>query len=56
LRDAGTELPLFDRGVSQTLTQAGEKAEAADLPGALGGLGVFVALSSFVFLRRLRPE
>ncbi len=53
---AGESLPLLDRRFAQNLTAGGRKAEAVDFDGALASLGAFVALSSFVFLRRLRPE
>jgi hypothetical protein len=53
---AGEGLPLLDQGFARNLTRTGKKAEPTDFNGALASLGVFVALSSFVFLRRLRPE
>lgn len=56
LTEAGTQLPLFDRSAARNLARAGEKSEPVDLSGALAGLGAFVALSSFVFFRKLRPE
>ena len=56
LTDAGTDLPLLDQRFARELKSAGAAAEGADFPGALAGLGVFCVISSFVFLRRLRPE
>jgi hypothetical protein len=56
LATAGESLPLLDQQFAKNLSSAGKKAESNDFNGALGSLGVFVALSSFVFLRRLRPE
>jgi hypothetical protein len=56
LTEASAQLPAINRAVVRDLAEAGERAAPTDLPGALGGLGVFVALSSFVFLRRLHPE
>jgi hypothetical protein len=53
---ASENLPLIDRQLSQNLGRAGKKVEPDDFNGALASLGVFVVLSSFVFLRRLRPE
>ncbi|MCX6951240.1 MAG: hypothetical protein NTV51_03510 [Verrucomicrobia bacterium] len=46
----------MDRRFADNLVKAGKKAEPSDATGALAGLGVMVALSSFVFLRRLRAE
>ena len=56
LEQVGTELPFLDRSVANSFVQVGRKAEAKDLPGSIAGLGVFVALSSVVFFRRLRSE
>lgn len=53
---ASDSLPIFDQSFSKNLAGAGARARAGDFSGALGSLAVFVALSSFVFLRRLRPE
>lgn len=53
---ASEGLPLLDQRVAQNLAGAGERVKPTDYHGALAGLGVFVALSSFAFLRRLRPE
>lgn len=53
---AGEDLPLTNRQFAESLTRAGGRAQASDFHGALAALGGFVALSSFVFLRRLRPE
>jgi ABC-2 type transport system permease protein len=56
LTDAGEKLPLLDQRLATNLLVAGRKTQASDFDGALASLGVFVALSSFVFLRKLRPE
>ncbi len=53
---AGEELPLTDRQFADNLTRAGNRTQADDFNGALASLGAFVALSSIVFLRRIRPE
>ena len=53
---AGTELPLVNRSFANSLTRSGQKARATDATGALTSLGIMVVLSSFVFLRKLRPE
>jgi len=56
LNAAVTELPLLDQRFVGNLTSAAKKAGATDFNAALASLGGFVALSSFVFLRKLRPE
>ena len=56
LSEAGESLPLLDRRFAENLTKAGQRVQATDAGGALAGLAVFVALSSIVFLRRLRAE
>ncbi len=56
LLTAGEELPLTNRQFAANLTRAGTNVHAADFDGALISLGAFVALSSAVFLRRIRPE
>lgn len=56
LTDAATNLPLLDQRFVANLSAAGKKAEATDFKGALVALGAFVALSSVVFLRKIRPE
>jgi ABC-2 type transport system permease protein len=53
---AAENLPIIDARVLSNLNTAGKKVESADFDGALISLAAFVALSSFVFLRRLRPE
>jgi hypothetical protein len=53
---AGEILPLTDQSFAQNLTSAGRKAEADDFAGALASLAAFAVLSSFVFLRRMKPE
>jgi hypothetical protein len=53
---AGESLPITNRNFADGLTRAGTRAQANDFNGALASLGVFVALSSVVFMRRLRPE
>jgi ABC-2 type transport system permease protein len=56
LTTAAEGLPITSQGFLRDLRRAGGKAQATDFNGALASLGVFVVLSSFVFLRRLRPE
>ena len=56
LATAAEGLPLISQGFTRDLTRAGNRAQARDFNGALVSLGVFVALSSFIFLRRLKPE
>jgi ABC-2 type transport system permease protein len=53
---AGEVLPLTNRQLAANLTRAGTKVQPAGFSGALLSLGAFVALSSVVFLRRIRPE
>jgi hypothetical protein len=56
LMDAGEALPLIDQRFARNLSVAGQKAQSDDFNGALASLGVFVVLSSTVFMRRMRPE
>lgn len=56
LTSAAQNLPLLDQQFAANLARAGERAQPADFNGAVGALGVFVLLSSFVFARKLRPE
>jgi ABC-2 type transport system permease protein len=49
-------LPMLDRNFARNLTEASGKIRTGDFKGSLAALGAFVALSSFVFLRRIRPE
>lgn len=56
LKSAGEALPLTDRQFTDFLVRSGKWAETSDATGSLVALGVFVGLSSFVFLRRLRAE
>jgi hypothetical protein len=56
LTNAAENLPLIDQRFARNLGSAGKKAATNDFNGALASLGVFVVLSSFVFLRKLRPE
>ncbi len=53
---AGEVLPLTNQSFARDLARAGDRAKPGDFDGALASLGVFVAIASFVFLRRLRPE
>jgi len=53
---ASESLPILDKNLTRNMAGAGARAKATDFPGALGSLAVFVAVASFVFLRRLRPE
>jgi ABC-2 type transport system permease protein len=56
LTDASEKLPFLNQHLSDNLKDAGQKAHATDFGGALAGLGLLAALSSAVFLRKLRPE
>jgi ABC-2 type transport system permease protein len=56
LTEAAQTLPLTDQRLARNLGEAGEAAATKDFQGALASLGVFVVLSSLVFLRRMRPE
>jgi hypothetical protein len=56
LSDAATQLPLLNKDFSSTLMRGSVKAQPTDYRGALGALAAFCALSSVVFLRRIRPE
>ena len=56
LISAAETLPLTDQRFAQNLGAAGKKVVPNDFNGSLASLGVFVVLSSFVFLRRMRPE
>jgi ABC-2 type transport system permease protein len=53
---AAESLPVTNRDFTRNLGKAGDWAKPEDFNGALGSLGVFVVVASFVFLRRLRPE
>jgi ABC-2 type transport system permease protein len=53
---AGESLPIIDQQFARNLKSLGNKAQGSDFDGALWTLGGLVALSSFVFLRRLKPE
>jgi ABC-2 type transport system permease protein len=53
---AADALPITDKGFVRSLRNAGNWLRPDDFNGALWSLGAFVALSSVVFLRRLRPE
>jgi ABC-2 type transport system permease protein len=56
LLEASEALPLLDQRFAQNMASAGRRAQPTDFNGALASLGAFMALSSVVFLRRLRPE
>jgi ABC-2 type transport system permease protein len=56
LIEAGSKLPLLDQNFAEKLKRNGREEAADNLPGTLMSLGFFVALSSVVFLRKLRPE
>jgi ABC-2 type transport system permease protein len=56
LTDAAEVLPITSRGFADALSRGGAQARGSDFHGALASLAAFVALSSVVFLRRLRPE
>jgi ABC-2 type transport system permease protein len=51
-----TDLPLLDQRFLGNVSSAAKKAAPADFNGALVGLVVITAASSFVFFRKLRPE
>lgn len=53
---AARDLPFTNKEFAQSLEQAGNEAKSTDFHGALFSLGGFVLLSSFVFLRRIKPE
>jgi ABC-2 type transport system permease protein len=54
--DAATKLPMIEKRQVDEWKRKAAKTAAKDLPGALKALGLFVVLSSVVFLRKLRPE
>ncbi|MEO5959746.1 MAG: hypothetical protein ABIZ49_03585 [Opitutaceae bacterium] len=54
--NAAAKLPLLDAQQTKKLSSAATKTAAKDFQGALVALGVFCALSSFVFFRKLKPE
>lgn len=56
LTAAANDLPLLDQRFAQNLGIAGRRTQATDFDGALASLAVFTALSSVVFLRKLRSE
>lgn len=56
LADAAGKLPLLDRQVVEKLKVGSREAAAKNLPATLRALGLFVVLSSVVFLRKLCPE
>jgi ABC-2 type transport system permease protein len=49
-------LPMLSKQFSTNLGNASRKTASTDFQGALGALAAFCALSSVVFLRRIRPE
>jgi ABC-2 type transport system permease protein len=56
LADAAEQLPMLNARFAESLKNASVKAESDDFKGSLGALAAFCALSSVVFLRRIRPE
>jgi hypothetical protein len=57
LVDAGNQLPLTDRSFADNMVRWGTAANAqADFGPGLAALGLFTALSSVVFLRKLQAE
>ncbi len=56
LINAAEQLPLLSATLAAKLKSEGAKAAPTSLPGTLASLAGFVALSSVVFLRKLRPE
>jgi ABC-2 type transport system permease protein len=56
LIEAGEGIPMLNKDFAQNLTRLGKDSQVDGLNGAIGGLAVFVVLSSVVFLRKLRPE
>jgi hypothetical protein len=49
-------LPMLSKQFTTNLGNASRKTASTDFQGALGALAAFCALSSVVFLRRIRPE
>jgi hypothetical protein len=56
LSDAGTQLPLVNQNLAESLVRKGTDAQPRDFQGALIALGAMTALSSAIFLRRLKSE
>lgn len=56
LNDAAENLPMLNARFQQSLRNGSTRAEATDYKGALGALAAFCALSSVVFLRKIRAE
>lgn len=56
LSNAAESLPLLDQRFASNVASLARRAGSTDFNGALVALGFFVAGSSFVFFRKLRPE
>lgn len=56
LLTAASDLPISNKDFAASLENRGNKVKPTDLPGALFSLGGFVLISSFIFLRRIKPE
>lgn len=56
LTAAGAELPIVDQRLAGNIEAMGKSAETKSTTAAAVSLGVFVALSSVAFFRKLRPE
>ena len=53
---AGQSLPFLNQQMAQGLQEASTRVQPQDLPHALTGLAVLIALSFLVFFRKLKPE
>jgi hypothetical protein len=56
LSDAATQLPLVDQNLAASLARRSATMEPRDFQGALIALSAMTALSSAIFLRRLKSE
>jgi hypothetical protein len=56
LTKAGDSLPLLNREITESLSEAGARVQPRDLGSVVTGLAALVALSFVAFFRRLRPE
>lgn len=56
LLNAARDLPISNKEFAASLEREGNQVKSRDFQGALYSLGGFVLLSSFVFLRRIKPE
>lgn len=56
LSEMGTQLPLMNQNLANSLAKTSTNAQPHDFGGAMVALTVFTLLASIVFLRRLRAE